>query len=72
MRVCDGDTFILCTYHHHSCPPSDVLLSSCIVIIDMMSVISVHDLNYQRLLANDSYVSKVMCEALLMEVVHLN
>ena len=63
---------MLCTFHHHGCPPSDVLLSSSIVIIDMMSVVSVRDLNYQRLLANDSYVSKVMCEALLMEVVHRN
>jgi hypothetical protein len=63
---------MLGTFHHQGCPPSDVLLSSSIVIIDMrMSVVSLRGLNYQRLLANDTYVSEVMCEALLMEGVHL-
>jgi hypothetical protein len=62
---------MLCTFHHHGCPPSNVLLSSSIGIIDMMSVVSVCGLNYQRLLANDTYVAKVMCKALMMEGVHL-
>jgi hypothetical protein len=47
---------MLGTFYHHGYPPCDVLLSSIIVIINMMSVGSVCGLNFSEASCKHTYV----------------